>query len=91
MPPKQPKGEGDAPARQWEEAKHVQKQKEAINRVNRQPSEWGKIMANETTKKGLTSIIYKQLRKLITRKKKKIKKWTKDPKKTFLQRRHTDE
>ena len=48
-------------------------------------------MANETTKKGLTSIIHKQLRKLNTRKKKKIKKWTKHPKKTFLQRRHIDE
>ena len=27
--------------------------KETINRVKRQPSEWGKIIANETTDRGL--------------------------------------
>ena len=35
--------------------------KETINKVKRQPSEWEKIIANETTDKGLTSKIYKQL------------------------------
>ena len=35
--------------------------KETINMVKRQPSEWEKIIANETTDTGLTSKIYKQL------------------------------
>ena len=34
--------------------------KETINKVKRQPSEWKKITANETTDKGLISKIYKQ-------------------------------
>ena len=43
--------------------------KETISKVKRQPSEWEKIIANETTDKGLISKIYKQLRQLNTRKK----------------------
>ena len=35
--------------------------KETINIVKRQPSEWEKIIVNETTDKGLISKIYKQL------------------------------
>ena len=35
--------------------------KETISKVERQPSEWEKIKANETTDKGLISKIYKQL------------------------------
>ena len=35
--------------------------KETISKVKRQPSEWVKIIANETTDKGLISKIYKQL------------------------------
>ena len=35
--------------------------KEIISKVKRQPSEWEKIIANETTDKGLISKIYKQL------------------------------
>ena len=35
--------------------------KETTNKVNRQPSEWEKIIAKETTEKKLTSKIYKQL------------------------------
>ena len=42
--------------------------KEIINKVKRQPSEWEKITANETTDKGLISKIYKQLMQLYTRK-----------------------
>ena len=35
--------------------------KEIISKVKRQSSEWEKIIANETTDKGLISKIYKQL------------------------------
>ena len=35
--------------------------KETINKTERQLSEWEKIFANESTDKGLTSKIYKQL------------------------------
>ena len=36
--------------------------------VKRQPSEWEKIIANETTDKGLISKTYKQFIQLITHK-----------------------
>ena len=65
--------------------------KEIISKVQRQPSEWEKILANETTDKGLITEIYKQLIQLNTRKTNNpIKKWQKRPKQAFLQRRHTD-
>ena len=52
--------------------------KETISKVKRQPSEWGKIIENETTDKGLISKIYKQLIQLNTRKTNNpIKKWEK--------------
>ena len=35
--------------------------KETTDKVKRQPSEWEKIIANETTDKGLISKIYRQL------------------------------
>ena len=60
--------------------------KENISKVKRQPSEWEKIIANETTDKGLISKIYKQLIQLNTRKTNNtIKKLGKDisPKKTY--------
>ena len=41
---------------------------ETISKVKRHPSEWEKIIANETTDKGLISKIYKQLIQLNTRK-----------------------
>ena len=37
------------------------KTKETVSKVKRQPSEWEKMIANETTDKGLISKIYKQL------------------------------
>ena len=43
--------------------------KEIINKTKRQPSEWEKVFANESTDKGLISKIYKQLMKLHVKKK----------------------
>ena len=57
----------------------MHKKKETISKVKRQPSEWEKIIANETTDKGLISKIYNQLIELNTRKTNNpIKKWGKD-------------
>ena len=53
--------------------------KEAINKTKRQPSEWEKIFANETTDKVLTSKIYKQLMELNIKKTNNlVKKWVED-------------
>ena len=53
--------------------------KETINKVKRQPSEWEKIIANETTDQGLISKIYKQLIQLNTKQTTNpIKMWEKD-------------
>ena len=58
--------------------------KETINKVKIQPTEWEKIIANETTDKGLISKIYEQLIQLNTRKTNNpIKKWTEDLNKYF--------
>ena len=52
--------------------------KETINLAKREPSEWEKIIANETDR-GLISKIYKQLIQLNARKTNSpIKKWEKD-------------
>ena len=47
--------------------------KETISKVKRQPSEWEKIIANETAGKGLISKIYNQLMQLNTRKTNNLK------------------
>ena len=53
--------------------------KETISKVKRQPSEWGKIIANVATDKELISKIYKQLLQLNSRKiNDPIKKWAKE-------------
>ena len=54
--------------------------KETISKVKGQPSEWEKIIANETTDKELISKIYKQLIQLHIRKTNNpTKKWEEDP------------
>ena len=51
---------------------------EKINKIKRQPSGWEKIIANETTDKGLISKIYMQLIQLnIGKTDSPIKKWVK--------------
>ena len=58
--------------------------RETISKVKRQSSEWEKIIANETTDKGLISKLYKQLIQLNTRKTNSpIKKWGKDLNRDF--------
>ena len=58
--------------------------KETINKVKRQPSEWERIIPNETTDKGLISKIYKQLIQINTRKTNNpVKKWAKDKTRHF--------
>ena len=42
--------------------------KETISKVQRQPSEWEKIIAHEASDKELTSKIYKQIMQLILEK-----------------------
>ena len=48
--------------------KHFCTAKETLNKTRRQPTEWGKIFANESTDKGLISKIYKHLLPLNTKK-----------------------
>ena len=58
--------------------------KETISKVKKQPSEWEKIIANETTDKGLISKIHKQFIQLNTRETNNpIKKWEKHLNKYF--------
>ena len=62
----------------WDLMKHKSfcTAKETITKVKRQPSEWEKIIANETTDKGLISKIHKQFIQLNTRRTTHpIKKW----------------
>ena len=64
--------------------------KETISKVKRKPSEWEKIITNETNDKGLISKIYQLLLQLDARKNKQpYQKEEKRLKQAFLQRRHT--
>ena len=63
----------------WIKLKSFCTAEETISKVKRQPSEREKIIADETTDKGLISKIYKQFIQLNTRKTNNpIKKWGKD-------------
>ena len=59
--------------------KSFSKAKETTNKTKRQPSEWEKIFANESTNKGSVSKIYKQLMQLnIKKTNNPIQKWAED-------------
>ena len=59
---------------------------ETLSKVKRQPSEWEKMIAHETTDKGLIPKIYKQFIQLNTRKTNNpIKRWEKDLNRHFSQ------
>jgi len=65
--------------------------KETLNKTKRQPTEWEKIFANESTDKGLISKIYKYLLLLNTQKTTQPhQKMGRRSKQTILQRRQTD-
>ena len=64
--------------------------KETISKVERQPLDWEKIIANEATDKGLISKIYKQLLQLNSRKINDSQKMGQRTKQTLLQGRHID-
>ena len=66
--------------------------KETVSKVKRQPSEWEKIIANETTDKGLISKINFQAAYTTQCQKNKQPnpKVGRRPKQTFFQKRHTD-
>ena len=58
--------------------------KETISKVKRQPSQWEKIIENETSIKELISKIYKQLMQLNSRSiSDPIKKWAKESNRHF--------
>ena len=51
--------------------KSISTAKEIISRVNGQPTEWEKIVTNYASDKGLVSRVYKELKQIRKRKKKK--------------------
>ena len=63
---------------------------ETIRKVKRQPSEWEKIIANETTDKGLISKIQAAHTTQYQKNKQPNQKVGKRPKQTFLQGRYTN-
>ena len=60
------------------------KAKDTVKRTNWHPTNWGKIFTNPTSDRGLTSNMYKELKKLNTRKTiNPIKKWGTELNKEF--------
>ena len=58
--------------------------KETLNKMRRQPTDWKKIVANESTDQGLISKIYKHLLQLHTKKTNNpIQKWAEDLNRQF--------
>jgi hypothetical protein len=58
--------------------------KEMVSKLKRPPTEWKKIFASYTSDKGLTTRIYRELRKLNSPKiNELIKKWASELKRTF--------
>ena len=72
----------------WDLIKSFCTAKETTNKVKRQPSEWEKIIARETTDRELISKIYNQLIQLNTKRKQTNKqpyqKVGKGPEETFI-------
>ena len=64
--------------------------KETIHKAKRQPSEWEKIMGNETTDKELISKIYTHSCSSIPEYFLFNQKMSRRPKQRFLQKRHID-
>ena len=61
------------------------KAKDTVNKTKRQPTEWEKIFTNPKSARGLTSNIYKKLKKLDSRRPNNpIKKWGTELKKRIL-------
>jgi hypothetical protein len=60
------------------------KAKDTVNKTKRQPTDWGKIFTNPTSDRGLIFKIYKELKKLDSRKPNNpIKKWGTELNKEF--------